>query len=60
MQAAAEGKFCVVGALIRNAQGRVFVQKRAPDRRLFPSCWDVVGGHVEANEGLYDALAREI
>ncbi len=60
MQAPAEGKLCVVGALIRNAQGRVFMQKRAPDWRLFPGCWDVVGGYVEANKESYDALAREI
>lgn len=60
MQAVAEGKVCVVGALIRNTKGHVFVQKRAPTRRLFPSCWDVVGGHVEAGETLFQALAREV
>jgi 8-oxo-dGTP diphosphatase len=36
------------------------VQKRSPDRVLFPGCWDIPGGHVEPDETLYQALAREI
>jgi len=60
MQAATDGKICTVGALIRDVQGRVFVQKRTLDRRLFPGCWDIVGGHVEADESLHSALAREV
>ena len=59
-QAEAEGKQCVVGALIRNAQGQLLVQKRAPNRELYPDCWDIIGGHVEAGESLTTALAREI
>ena len=59
-QAEKEGRVCVVGGLIVNPQGQIFVQKRAPDRPLFPGCWDIAGGHVEPGEGLYEALAREI
>jgi len=59
-QAEAEGFSCVVGALIVNNQGHVFVQKRSPDRHLFPGCWDIAGGHVEPGETLFEALAREI
>ena len=51
---------CVVGALVVDGHGRIFVQRRAPDRRLFPGCWDIVGGHVEGGETLETALAREI
>jgi 8-oxo-dGTP pyrophosphatase MutT (NUDIX family) len=58
--AQAAGLVCVVGGLIRNAEGRIFAQKRTLDRRLFPGCWDIVGGHVEAGETLTQALAREI
>jgi 8-oxo-dGTP pyrophosphatase MutT (NUDIX family) len=49
-----------VGALIRNAGGRVFVQRRSPTRRVLPGTWDIVGGHVESGETLEEALAREI
>ena len=59
-KAQAAGRECVMGALILNPGGRVFVQKRSPARRLFPGCWDLVGGHVEPGETLYQALAREI
>ncbi|MER6910111.1 NUDIX domain-containing protein [Streptomyces sp. NPDC000594] len=50
----------VVGALIRDPDDRIFVQRRSADRQLFPGCWDVVGGAVEEGESLQDALRREI
>jgi 8-oxo-dGTP diphosphatase len=59
-QAEKEGRQCVVGALILNEAGRVFVQRRGWDRRLFPGCWDIVGGHVRPGEALLDALGREV
>ena len=49
-----------VGALIIDDDGRIFVQRRSPDRRLFPNSWDIVGGHVQQDETLETALAREI
>src|SRR5262245_55630564 len=58
--AQSEGKQWVVGAIIINAHQQAFVQKRSLDRRLFPGCWDIVGGHVELNETLEMALRREI
>lgn len=51
---------CVVGALIRNRAGHVFVHRRSWQRRLWPGSWDIVGGHVEEGESLRGALAREI
>ena len=59
-QAEAEGKRCCVGAFILNHQGRLLFQRRAPDRKLFPNCWDIIGGHVEPGETVSDALVREI
>jgi 8-oxo-dGTP diphosphatase len=59
-QAEADGRRCVVGALILDQTGRVFVHRRGWDRRLLPGGWDVVGGHVEPGEGLLDALRREV
>jgi 8-oxo-dGTP pyrophosphatase MutT (NUDIX family) len=60
IQRTASGVRCVVGAVLVNAAGEVFLQLRAPHVRLFPGCWDIVGGHVEAGETLCEALAREI
>ncbi len=59
-RAEAEGRQCVVGAVVINEQGQAFAQKRAASRRLFPNCWDLIGGHVEAGETLVEALRREI
>lgn len=50
----------VVGAVIRDPYDRVFVQRRSESRKLFPGCWDIVGGAVEEGEQLLDALRREI
>lgn len=63
-----EGYQCLVGALIirkgtdneNMSQDAVYVQKRSKDRKLFPDCWDILGGHVDAGEDLVEALAREI
>jgi len=48
------------GALILDDDGRVFVQRRSPHRRLFPNCWDVVGGHLEPGETSEEAMRREV
>jgi 8-oxo-dGTP pyrophosphatase MutT (NUDIX family) len=53
-------KQLVASALILDGLGRIFVQQRTPTRRLFPGCWDLVGGHVEENEDVISALRREI
>ncbi len=49
-----------VGALIRDGENRVYVQRRGQQRRLLPGAWDIVGGHVEEGETPEAALAREI
>ncbi|MDQ0989088.1 NUDIX hydrolase [Streptomyces sp. V3I7] len=56
----APGELWTVGAIILNDDGEAFAQKRGPHRRLFPDTWDIVGGHVEPEETLLKALAREI
>lgn len=48
------------GALILDDNGRIFVQRRSPQRTLFPNCWDIVGGHLEEGESVDDALRREV
>jgi 8-oxo-dGTP pyrophosphatase MutT (NUDIX family) len=50
----------VVGAVIVDDAGQVFVHRRGPDRTLFPNCWDIPGGHVEPDETPLEALGREV
>lgn len=54
------GETWAVGAVVLDTDGRAFAQRRSPGRRLFPDCWDIVGGHVEPGETLLAALAREV
>lgn len=49
-----------VGALIRDADHRVYVHRRTATRRLLPGIWDIVGGHVESGETPEQTLAREV
>jgi 8-oxo-dGTP diphosphatase len=48
------------GALIVDDDGRIFFQRRSAHRKLFPNCWDIVGGHVEDGESAEDAMQREV
>jgi len=49
-----------VGALIRDGENRVYIQRRSLLRRQLPGAWDIVGGHVEPHETPESALAREV
>ncbi|GHC69697.1 hypothetical protein GCM10007079_00500 [Nocardiopsis terrae] len=55
-----DGNRWVAGAVITDGRGNAFTQRRSATRKVFPHCWDIVGGHVEEGEGMLDALAREI
>lgn len=46
-----------VAALVRD--GLVLLVHRHPSRRRYPDCWDLVGGHVEADEPPHQAVRRE-
>jgi 8-oxo-dGTP pyrophosphatase MutT (NUDIX family) len=48
------------GALIVDDDGRIFFQRRSPQRKLFPDTWDIVGGHLEPGEEIEDTLYREV
>lgn len=39
---------------------RLLLGRRAPHRRAYPDCWDVIGGHLEPGETLAQALVREV
>jgi 8-oxo-dGTP diphosphatase len=49
-----------VGAIIFDAEGRVFLAKRGPMARNESSRWEFPGGSVEFGETLVHALVREI
>src|SRR5262245_51446866 len=49
-----------VGALIRDRNNRVYLQRRSLQRRQLPGAWDIVGGHVQPGETPEAALAREV
>jgi 8-oxo-dGTP diphosphatase len=46
--------------LIVDDDCRFLFQRRSPHRRLFPNCWDIVGGHLDPGESVEDALRREV
>jgi len=46
-----------IALLVRD--GRALLAHRHPDRRWYPDCWDLVGGHVEPGESPEQALRRE-
>lgn len=37
----------------------VLLAHRRPDRRWYPDCWDVVGGHLEPGEKPAETVVRE-
>lgn len=58
----AEGlsNFRVVNAFIVNAEGKLWLPRRVPNKRIFPLCLDMsMGGHVESGESYDQAFARE-
>lgn len=52
-------KIKVVGAIIENTHGEVLCALRSPKMSL-PNLWEFPGGKVEENEGLNEAIEREI
>lgn len=54
------GRAIFVDCLIINDKGEVFAQKRTPDRRKFPKCWDLPGGGLEDGETIFDCVKREL
>ena len=51
----------VVYAFIIDKKGKVLLQKRSANKKMWPNMWDVtVGGHVDSNEFGRQALIREV
>jgi mutator protein MutT len=54
-----DGEHRVVAGLLRRGD-RVLLCHRTADRRWYPDCWDLPGGHVEDGETPERALVREL
>jgi len=53
--------FRVVSVFIRNKKGKLWIPRRAANKRLFPLCLDCSAtGHVESGEDYDCALKREV
>lgn len=52
--------FRVIDAFIKNSEGKLFIPRRHPDKRLFPLRLDVsVGGHVTSGDSYDQTFAKE-
>jgi len=59
-EALSKGYKICVDIVLFNSQGKIFIQKRSPDRKMFPNCWELPGGHIEPNESIEQCLIREL
>jgi len=48
-----------VGAVVRRADGRVFLARRGPEARNEAGCWEFPGGTVDFGETLEETVRRE-
>ncbi|OGZ19356.1 MAG: NUDIX hydrolase [Candidatus Lloydbacteria bacterium RIFOXYC12_FULL_46_25] len=59
----AEGltNFRVVNAFLVNSDGKMWIPRRGPNKRIFPLCLDMsMGGHVESGETYDQSFKREL
>ena len=57
----AEGEYrLAVGIWILDSAGRIFLTRRAPEKRYAPGKWENTSGHVQAGEDPADAVLREL
>lgn len=53
--------FRVVNAFVVNSEGKLWIPRRAADKRVFPLCLDMsMGGHVESGETYDQTFKREM
>ncbi len=52
--------FSVSAIIIRKSDNKIFITKRSSDKEFSPGKWETVGGRVEQDETIEQALNREI
>ena len=51
----------VIDTLVVDKQNKnILIQQRSATRKLFPLCWDFVGGHLEPDETIEQCIKREL
>jgi len=51
----------VVSGCLLNGDKKVLIQRRSPNRRLYPDFWELsFGGHLVDNESIFEAIQREM
>ena len=60
VKAQESGHALVADTLVLNDKNQIFIQKRSPDRRLYPNHWDFPGGHMDEGENIYGSFVREV
>ncbi|WBW97004.1 NUDIX hydrolase [Oceanirhabdus sp. W0125-5] len=51
----------VINAFIRNEEGKIWIPRRAANKRMFPLALDMsVGGHVQSGESYLKGFEREL
>jgi len=48
------------GAIIINEERKILLVLRPADKKIFPNCWALPGGKIEAWESLEDTVIREV
>src|SRR5262245_7017423 len=51
----------IVRIMIERPDGKILLQRRSPNKALFPNCWDnSAAGHVDLGEDYHTAAVREL
>lgn len=51
----------VINCFIKNSEGKLWIPRRQPTKKLFPECLDVsCGGHVSSGETYKEAFQKEM